>query len=125
VAMYNAALGGMPAITLPALRVAEDKTTTSWHLYAVELDFAMLGRTRTEVMAALRAAGVGTQVHYIPVHIQPWYRRTYGYGPGKCPVAERLYGRVLSLPLFPAMTDGDVAHVIAAVQALEPSRRAA
>jgi perosamine synthetase len=125
VAMYNAALGGMPAITLPALRVAEDKTTTSWHLYAVELDFAMLGRTRTEVMAALRAAGVGTQVHYIPVHLQPWYRRTYGYGPEKCPVAERLYGRVLSLPLFPAMTDGDVAHVIAAVQALEPSRRAA
>ena len=67
----------------------------------------------------LRAAGVGTQVLYIPVHLQPWYRDTFGYGPAKCPVAESFYARALSLPLYPTMTDGDVAKVIARVEALE------
>jgi dTDP-4-amino-4,6-dideoxygalactose transaminase len=81
----------------------------------LQFDFAALGRTRTQVMADLRARGVGTQVHYIPVHLQPYYRSKYGYGPGKCPVAEAYYRRCLSLPLFPAMSDGDVARVIDAV----------
>jgi perosamine synthetase len=76
-------------------------------------------------MAALRAARIGSQVHYIPVHLQPWYRRTYGYGPGKCPVAENFYARTLSLPLFPAMTDADVACVIAGVRSLVSARMAA
>jgi dTDP-4-amino-4,6-dideoxygalactose transaminase len=89
-------------------------------LYTVQIDFTALGRTRTEVMAQLRAAGVGTQVLYIPVHLQPWYRRTYGYGPGKCPQAEAFYARALSLPLFATMTDADVAQVISAVQTLAP-----
>jgi dTDP-4-amino-4,6-dideoxygalactose transaminase len=72
-------------------------------------------------MTDLRSHGVGSQVLYIPVHLQPWYRRTFGYGHGKCPVAEAFYGHALSLPLFPAMTDGDVAQVISAVQALDPA----
>jgi dTDP-4-amino-4,6-dideoxygalactose transaminase len=54
------------------------------------------------------------------VHLQPWYRRTYGYRPGKCPVAEAYYQRTLSLPLFPAMTDEDVQHVINQVRLLNP-----
>ena len=86
----------------------------------MQIDFSALGRTRSQVMAHLRTEGVGTQVLYIPVHLQPWYRQRYGYGPGKCPVAENFYSRALSLPLYPAMTDGDVECVIAAVQALEP-----
>lgn len=121
VAAYNRAFAACDWITTPALRCPEDASLTSWHLYAVEIDFVALGRTRAAVMAELRSAGVGTQVHYIPVHLQPWYRATYGYGPGKCPVAERYYERALSLPLFPGMTDADVRSVIAAVQALQPS----
>ena len=70
-------------------------------------------------MAELRAAGVGTQVLYIPVHLQPWYRDTFGYGPGQCPVAEAFYARALSLPLYPTMTDEDVALVIARVHTLD------
>lgn len=69
-------------------------------------------------MAELRGAGVGTQVLYIPVHLQPWYHRGFGYGPGRCPVAEAFYPRALSLPLFPAMIDGEVAQVISAVAKL-------
>jgi dTDP-4-amino-4,6-dideoxygalactose transaminase len=91
----------------------------SLHLYTVQIDFPRLVKTRTEVMQELRDKGVGTQVLYIPVYLQPWYRRTYGYAPGKCPNAEEFYARALSLPLFPAMNDADVQKVIHAVLALE------
>jgi perosamine synthetase len=118
VAAYNAGFAGLDWLRTPGLREARDAATTSWHLYTPQWDFAALGRTRTEVMAGLRAAGVGTQVLYIPVHLQPWYRKTFGYGPGKCPVAESFYQQALSLPLFPAMTDADVGHVIESVRSL-------
>jgi perosamine synthetase len=88
----------------------------SLHLYTVQIDFPRLGKTRTEVMQELREQGVGTQVLYIPVYLQPWYRRAFGYAPGKCPNAEEFYSRALSLPLYPAMSDADVEKVIQAVK---------
>jgi len=91
---------------------------TSWHLYTVQIDFTALCKTRTEVMHELRAKGVGSQVLYIPVHLQPWYRKTYGYAKGKCPKAENFYRRSLSLPLFPAMGDEDINRVVEAVLSL-------
>ena len=118
VAAYNSAFAGIDWMTPPGLRTASDAPTTSWHLYVTQIDFDALGRSRSEVIATLRAAGVGTQVHYIPVHLQPWYRRTFGYAPGKCPHAESFYGRALSLPLFPGMTDADVRQVTDAVGSL-------
>lgn len=118
VAAYNAAFAEQDWLTTPSLRCAEDEGTTSWHIYALQIDFAALSLTRTEAMHTLRSAGVGTQVHYIPVHLQPWYRQTYGYGPGKCPVAEAYYERELSIPLFPTMSDTEVSRVIDAVLAL-------
>ena len=121
VAAYNAAFADLDWLRPPGLRCEADADTSSWHLYTVQIDFAAIGRARTQVMAELRKAGVGTQVLYIPVHLQPWYRRTFGYGPGKCPVAETFYERALSLPLYPAITDADVDVVIAAVRALAPS----
>jgi dTDP-4-amino-4,6-dideoxygalactose transaminase len=69
-------------------------------------------------MQELREQGVGTQVLYIPVYLQPWYRRTYGYAPGKCPKAEEFYARALSLPLYPAMTELDLGKVVEAVKNL-------
>ena len=120
VAAYTEAFAGLDWLQIPQLRNPADSATVSWHLYTVQIDFTALGKTRTHVMAELRAADVGSQVLYMPVHLQPWYRRTYGYGVGKCPVAEMFYGRALSLPLFPAMTDADVAHVIDRILALAP-----
>lgn len=120
VAAYTEAFAGVDWLRTPQLRNPADAATASWHLFTVQIDFAALGKSRRQVMAELRVAGVGTQVLYIPVHLQPWYRRSYGYGPGKCPVAEAFYAQALSLPLFPAMTDTDVADVVAAVQALAP-----
>jgi dTDP-4-amino-4,6-dideoxygalactose transaminase len=118
IASYNSAFAGMPWLTPPGLRPSADAAYVSWHLYTIQIDFRAIGRTRTEVMAKLHRLGVGTQVLYIPVHLQPWFRRTYGYAVGKCPVAEAFYTRALSLPLYTDMTANDVARVQTAVRAL-------
>jgi perosamine synthetase len=118
VSKYNEAFAGLPWITCPGLRNPADRERISWHLYTVQIDFAVLGKGRTEVMTKLRQNGIGSQVLYIPVYLQPWYRDTYGYARGKCPVAEFYYSRALSLPLFPAMSDNDVDRVIEAVVSL-------
>jgi len=86
------------------------------HLYAVLVDFAAIGRSRAAVMHDLKAAGIGTQVHYIPVNRQPYYRRLYGEI--RLPGAEAYYARALSIPLYPTMQDGDVDRVVDALQAL-------
>ena len=59
--------------------------------------------------------GIGVQVHYIPVHLHPFYQRQFDTGPGLCPVSEEAYEQIISLPIFPAMTDADAGDVIAAV----------
>ena len=83
------------------------------HLMTVLIDFEAAGRTRAEVVEALRAKGVGTQVHYIPVHRQPYYRDRYGAL--ELPGAEAWYARCLTLPLYPGMADEDVDRVAAAL----------
>ncbi|MHB1349613.1 MAG: UDP-4-amino-4,6-dideoxy-N-acetyl-beta-L-altrosamine transaminase [Desulfobulbaceae bacterium] len=84
---------------------------SSWHLYM--LGFRTLDRKR--VFEMLRAKGLGVNVHYIPVHLQPYYREKYGYALGGYPCAEEYYRRVVTLPLYPAMSDKDVHYVIGAV----------
>lgn len=69
-------------------------------------------------MLKLRELGVGSQVLYIPVYLQPYYQEQFGYKPGKCPNAESYYQKALSLPLFPKMSDADVEHVIHSVKQL-------
>jgi len=115
---YNEAFANLHWLRTPGLTRPENRDLISWHLYTVQIDFKRIGRTRTEVMTGLRQKGIGTQVLYIPVYLQPWYRRTYGYKPGKCPQAEEYYRHALSLPLYPAMSDADVERVMAAVLAL-------
>jgi dTDP-4-amino-4,6-dideoxygalactose transaminase len=86
------------------------------HLYAVQIDFARTGRDRTSLMNELHKKEIGTQVHYIPVHLQPYYRKQFGSREGNHPVAEEYYRKALSLPLYPKMSDSDVARVINAVR---------
>lgn len=88
--------------------------TTGWHLYALRIDFDALGKSRTQVMGELKERGVGSQVHYIPLPLQPGYRERGGWRPGDFPVAEEHYRRCLSLPLWPGMEDGEVARVVEA-----------
>ena len=99
----------------PAIRPVSrrDSFESGWHLYAVLIDFEGLGIARAQVMSALRGQGIGTQVHYIPVHRQPYYK--VRYGDLRLPGADAYYARCLSLPLFPAMLDADVARVVDAL----------
>lgn len=85
------------------------------HLYVIRVERDGLGVDRRRLFEALRCEGIGVNVHYIPVHLHPFYRSRQGTGPGLCPVAEAAYETILSLPMFPAMTDRDVGDVITAV----------
>ena len=87
----------------------------AYHLYVVRLELEALTADRAAVFRALRAEGIGVNVHYLPVHLHPYYRNKFGTGKGLCPVAEAAYERILSLPMFPAMTDSDVHDVVEAV----------
>ena len=87
------------------------------HLYVLRIDFDALRRSRVTVMDDLRRVGIGTQVHYIPVHLQPFYTR-FGFKAGDFPEAENYYREALSLPLYHAMSDSDQDRVIAAVKAV-------
>ena len=94
-------------------------TQSAYHLYPVRVPASL----RRAAFETLRAAGIGVQVQYIPVHLQPWYRRALGTGPGDCPRAEQLYREVLSLPCFPSMSDADVVRVVAALAAIVATTR--
>ncbi|HLF58902.1 MAG TPA: UDP-4-amino-4,6-dideoxy-N-acetyl-beta-L-altrosamine transaminase [Alphaproteobacteria bacterium] len=111
-AHYDAALEPLAPIVRPVARVSD--CTPAWHLYAARIDFAGAGVTRAQVMARLKAEGIGSQVHYLPVHLQPYYARRYGAS--ELPGARAYYERALSLPLFPAMADADVARVVGALK---------
>ncbi len=109
---YDSAFSDMTSVH--PLRVRRD-VSHPYHLYVIQLDLTQLHTTREKVFTALRDSGIGVNVHYIPVHLHPFYRKHFGTGPGLCPVAESAYERILSLPVFPRMTDNDVSVVIAAV----------
>lgn len=109
---YNAAFAEMPAVGSLGVR---EEVSHAYHLYMIRLDVTQLRATRTEVFAALRAEGIGVNVHYIPVHLHPFYRERFGTGPGLCPVAEAAYEQLITLPIFPHMSDGDADDVIVAV----------
>ena len=88
---------------------------SAWHLYVIQLDLTAMTSTRREVLEAMRAQGIGAHVHYIPLHLQPYYRQCGGTGWGDLPHAEAYYRCALTLPLHPAMTDDDVDRVVSSV----------
>jgi UDP-4-amino-4,6-dideoxy-N-acetyl-beta-L-altrosamine transaminase len=110
VARYDGALRPLAPQVRPVARVGG---TPGWHLYVVLIDFQAIGKSRAKLMRELLAAGIGTQVHYFPVHLQPYYQELYGHQ--TLPGADTYYAQCLSLPLFPAMSDGDVDRVVDAL----------
>ena len=100
-------------LDLPAHAASGD--VHAWHLYPLRLRTERLAVTRDAVIESLKADGIGTSVHFIPLHLHPYYRRTYGYVAGDFPVAEREYGREISLPIYPDLTDSEVERVVAGV----------
>lgn len=96
--------------------VTRDRVSHARHLYVIRVDRDAAGLDRASLFAALRDAGIGTAVHYIPVHLHPFYRERFQTGPGLCPAAEAAYEEILSLPIFPAMTDEDVKSVAMTIE---------
>ncbi len=104
---YDQVLAGLP-LRLPAR--CSDRNS-AWHLYAVEIDATRCAAHRLDVFNALREAQIGVNVHYIPIHTQPYYRRL-GFKPGDFPIAEQYYAQAISLPLFPALSHAQQDRVV-------------
>lgn len=114
---YDSRFSGLDNLTLPQSK-PNQRAHSGLHLYQVDIDFNALGRPRVDVMSALRNVGIGTQVHYIPIHQQPFHKSSGRYHNDAFPIAERHYAQTLSIPLFPSMTDEDVEFVVDSVSEL-------
>ena len=110
---YTRAFREIPGVISPAVTA---DANPAWHLYPIQLDLVRLSADRAQVFKALRAENIGVNVHYIPVHLHPYYRERFGYQGGEFPVAERAYDRLISLPMFHSMSETDVEDVIEAVR---------
>jgi dTDP-4-amino-4,6-dideoxygalactose transaminase len=113
VAAYHRGLSGLAALETPGAR---PDVEPAWHLYVLRLRLEALRIDRDRFIEELKTRQIGTSVHFIPIHLHPYYRDRYGWAPGDFPVAWREYQRMLSLPLHPGLTDGDVADVVEAVR---------
>lgn len=122
-AYYRKALAGLPGITLPALPAKNVRH--SLHLFPILVNPRVLGIDRNTFIEELKKRNIGTSVHFIPLHLHPFYRDTFGYRPGDFPVAEEIYSRILSLPLYPKMTQRDLARAAAAVRDIDVTFRKA
>jgi len=112
-AKYNQAFADIDEIITPA----ESKNVkAAYHIYVIRLRIEMLKVGRKEVFEALRAENIGVNVHYMPLHLHPFYQQRFGYRQGDYPNAERYYEQAITLPLFPKMSDGDIADVVQAVK---------
>jgi dTDP-4-amino-4,6-dideoxygalactose transaminase len=109
---YDSAFGAHPAFELPGLA---PYSTHPYHLYVLRLNLEALTIDRAAFISHLREANIGASVHWIPLHMHPYYRDTYGYHPEDYPVAYAQYQRIISLPIYSAMSEGDVTDVIVAV----------
>lgn len=112
---YNKAFSGFENIVTPH---EETGYLSAFHLYVLNINFDKIGQSRSEVMGILKSKNVGTQVHYIPVHLQPYYKKKLGFKDGDYPAAELFYEKALSIPLYPKMSDEQVDYVIKCVSSI-------
>lgn len=112
-AAYSRAFADIPEIRVPVCRPDVEH---AWHLYVIQLELERLRLSRAQFIAALKDRNIGTSVHFMPLHLHPYYRSEFNYQPGDCPTASQVYERIVSLPIYPKMSDGDVGDVIDAVR---------
>jgi len=113
VAKYNKSFNGISQITTPT---AKSYTTHAWHLYPIQINEDLLSIGRNEFIESLKAENIGTSVHFIPLHIHPYYKEKYDFKSSDFPNAFSLYKNEISLPIYPKMEDKDVEDVIFAVK---------
>jgi dTDP-4-amino-4,6-dideoxygalactose transaminase len=119
-AMYDSAFSVLSEILLPEKLPGRNHT---YHLYPIRLNTKLLQLNRSEFSDQMRARNIGTSVHFIPLHRHPFYHERYGCRPEQFPVCEEIYQGLLSLPLYPRMTDEDAVDVIAAVREIIAAHR--
>jgi perosamine synthetase len=95
----------------------------AWHLYVIQLNLEQLRIDRNQFIEKIREKGIGTSVHFIPLHMHPFYRDNFGYEPTSLPKASAAFERIVSLPIYPKMTDGDVSRVINTVRSIVRAQR--
>lgn len=110
---YSRELKNIKEIILPQ---EKDFVKTAWHIYPIQLKLEKLKAGRRTIFDKLRKQGIGVQVHYMPLHLHPFYKNNYGYKKGDFPIAEKYYERAVTLPLFPKMTSQEIRKVISAVK---------
>jgi len=119
--VYDRLLAGVPEVRCPQTR---ENVVHAWHLYPIRLELERLRCSRNEFIDELRKRGIGTSLHFIPIHLHPYYREAFGFQPGDFPVAEQVYAGLISLPLYPRMQDADVERVVTAIRDIvQASRR--
>jgi len=111
-AAYTACFHASSIVDLVETPTDEPDGSHAWHLYVLRLDLGRLTIGRGEVIDALKTRGIGTSVHFIPLHLHPYYRRRWGYRPADLPIAAREFERVISLPIWPGMTERDIERVV-------------
>jgi dTDP-4-amino-4,6-dideoxygalactose transaminase len=112
---YNDGLKDVPEVSVPYVA---PEVQHAWHLYVIQLNLDLLRISRNEFIELLKKENIGTSVHFIPLHLHPYYRNTFGYRPADFPTASSVFERIISLPLYPKMTETDVQRVIGTVRAL-------
>ena len=111
-ARYNQYFSSIPAVEPLNTR---EGVQHAYHLYVVKVNFLQCGVERKDFFRKMRERGIRVNVHYIPVHLHPFYRRKFNTGPGLCPTAEEQYEKITSLPIYPAMKDSEIEQVTSAV----------
>lgn len=110
---YNRGFSELPEIQTP---VCSPDVQHAWHLYVIQLHLSRLKINRDQFIETLKQNGIGTSVHFIPLHLHPFYRDTFGYVPEDFPSATQAYQRIISLPIYPGMVDRDISRVIEVVR---------
>jgi len=118
--LYNEGFKEIPEILVPHLA---DDVEHAWHLYVIQLNLECLRIGRNEMIDLMKKQGIGTSVHFIPLHLHPYYRDNYGYFPNDFPVASSVFERIISLPIYPKMTELDIQYVIEVVATLIKANR--
>ena len=117
---YDALFSDLPELARPPVR---GEIVHAWHLYPIRLQLDRLSINRAQFIEELRERGIGTSVHFIPIHLHPYYREALSLGPGDFPVAEAIYEGLISLPIYPRMEDADVERVATAVREIAEAHR--
>jgi dTDP-4-amino-4,6-dideoxygalactose transaminase len=119
-AIYDERFSDLVEIQTP---MCEPDVQHAWHLYVIQLDLERLKINRHQLIEALKEQGVGTSVHFIPLHLHPYYRDKFGYAPDDFPNATQIYQRIISLPIYPKMTKANIEHVGEAVSKIVRQHR--